>query len=320
MMSAWEWKRIGEADARAVLLLLNAVEDADGSLYRTTRAEVDSYFHDTHVWRAQGAWHKGELIAFGLARAVKGVEEARTVTISGGVHAQWRSQGLGFELLERQVKSARKVAKKARIDKPRAAMYIDGPQRSLADLAADFGFVPESRFVEMRRDLSAFDRPSRMSPYIEIVTMTDQLAKEVRRVHNEILSETGPWTHQTKGAWKARLDDLQRDWCMVAIDRFGDRPRLAGYILCSKFSTGHGDPDEGYVEEIVVLPAWRGRHVAHGLLANAIERFRLAGMNYIGVDVSLEAGEDTENSLVTVFEREGFTRRSETSIVEMELA
>lgn len=317
----WHWTRLAGEDIPAVLRLIEEVEDADASPIRTTRQEVESYFSDSHLWRAQGAWVDNQLVCFGFARTPKENSGDGAITISGGVAKKWRFKGLGTELMHRQVETARDLAESAGIPKARVIMYIESAQDGLAELAEAFGFVRNSSFIQMRRELGGERNLETSSPYMEIVSMTDQLAKEVRRAHNRLLGDDGPWTKITKSAWKARLDELERDWCLVAIDRFGDRPRLAGYLLSSRFSsTIDGvESEEGYVEEIVVLPEWRGKHLATGLIGAAMDRFEEAGMRYIGIDVSVSYPQQEQATLANLFEHFEFERVSETIIVQMDL-
>ncbi|MFY9262887.1 MAG: GNAT family N-acetyltransferase [Arcanobacterium sp.] len=315
----WSWVELTERDIPEILKLISDIEDADHSTIRTTRAEVESYFLDSHSWRAQGACINGKLVAFGLVRTPLIADGEGTVTISGGVAKQWRAKGLGKDLMERQVEVAQSVANSVGLSPARAVLYIEGAQPELADLTHNLGFTPQSKFVTMRRNLDEDIAIDELSAYIDIVEMTAELSEDVRHIHNAILSDNGQWQSQTPQSWQERIKGFTAEWCLVAIDRFGDRPRVAGYVLSSAFSSTGEDDDEGYIEEIVVLPKWRGKSVAPALLRAAIERFDRGGMRYAGLDVNIPYPHHSERSLVDVFAAYGFSQIAETLIVQRPL-
>ncbi|VEI12515.1 GNAT family N-acetyltransferase [Trueperella bialowiezensis] len=316
-VSPWQWQPLTASDAPEILDLISRIEDSDNAPIRTTRGEVESYFHASHEWRAQGAWVDGELVAFGLARMPLSVL-AMPITISGGVAPQWRARGLGKDLLDRQLHAARRLADIAGTDEAAVHMYAESSQSGLLELAQSIGFEHHSQFIQMRRSLDEPLTNSAESTYVQIVKLTEEWMKPARKTHNRVFSQSAPptWTKLNTEAWNARMETMERDWCLVALDTFGDRPRLAGYLLASRFSSDISTDgpldDEGYVEEIVVAPQWRGMNIARTLIYSAIERFRAAGLSYIGLDVNVDA----ENSdLVTLFEHFGFSQISKTYIL-----
>ncbi|MCI7304661.1 MAG: GNAT family N-acetyltransferase [Trueperella sp.] len=317
-MADWTWTTLNADDAPHVYAIIAAIEEADASAIRTTRREVEGYFADSHAWRAQGAWEGQDLVAFGLARTPAGNAGESPITISGGVTPTWRDHGVGHDLLERQLLTARDLASELGLDETLVQMYVDASQGALFEMAIRFGFRSHSRYIQMRRSL---DIPSQVSPtssYIQIVKMGADWIRDSRKAHNRVMAENEGAAMSGK-AWARRLESMDEDLCLVALDLFGDRPRLAGYVLASRFSSGledaqdaDGVQDEGYIEEIVVLPEWRGKHVASNLLATAVERFRAAGLSYIGLDVTADG---TDTDLVTVFEHFDFIRVAETYIM-----
>lgn len=320
---ATNWSALDRRHADAVHALIGAIEEADRSANRTTREEIETYFGTSHAWRAQGAWCGDELVAFGLARTPVRNGGEQPVTISGGVAPRWRAHGLGRELLERQLAAARALADELGLRTALVQMYVDSSQGALFDMAARLGFRSSSQYIQMRRSLaipSAITAPSR---FIRVLTLTSDWVKDTRKAHNRVLADNTAYSKMTGTAWQERLESMEEDWCLVAIDLFGDRPRLAGYLLASRFASNanttrgvDGEPecDEGYVEEIVVLPQWRGKHVSSALLTTAMDRFRAAGLSYIGLDVNIDYTSD-DPELLTVFEHFDFTRVGETYIV-----
>lgn len=317
-MADWTWSALSAEDGPHVYAIIAAIEEADSAANRTTRHEVEGYFADSHAWRAQGVWEGEELVAFGLARTPAKNAGEHPITISGGVAPSWRSHGVGHNLLERQLRTAHDLATELGLDDALVQMYVDASQGALFEMATRFGFRANSRYVQMRRSLDVPATVTEVSSYIQIVKMGTDWVKDSRKAHNRVMAEN-EMSAMSGNAWAKRLEQMDADLCLVAIDLFGDRPRLAGYVLASRFASGldgHGVdntvPDEGYIEEIVVLPEWRGKHVASNLLATAVERFRAAGLSYIGLDVTADGA---DSDLVTVFEHFDFTRVAETYIM-----
>lgn len=316
----WQWKPLNATHAPEILDLILRIESADNASIRTSASEVESYFNDSHVWRAQGAWVAGSLVAFGLARMLANNAGEAPITVSGGVAPEWRDHGLGKDLLERHLITARKVADETGLDSADVQMYVESSQIALVDLAREFGFTPRSQFIQMRRHLDVAVTSDEVSNYIQIVKLSEDWMKDSRKAHNKVLAASTSWSKMNADEWQEHICAMEEDLCFVAVDIFGDRPRLAGYLLASRFSSDVDGPDgtpmldEGYVEEIVVLPEWRGKHVASALIMTAIDRFRADGLTYIGLDVNVDA-EDEGSELVTVFEHFDFQRVSETYIV-----
>ena len=58
------------------------------------------------------------------------------------------------------------------------------------------------------------------------------------------------------------------EWSFVAVDRTGDRPRVAGFLLASRYEQDWAALGwrEGYIDQLGVLSAWRETHVADALI------------------------------------------------------
>ncbi|MEW6935301.1 GNAT family N-acetyltransferase [Trueperella pyogenes] len=324
-MAEWIWTPLNASDAAAVHAIITAVEDADAAANRTTRREVESYFAGSHAWRAQGAWAGNELVAFGLARTPVDNAGDVPITISGGVAPTWRAHGIGRDLLERQLMTARGLADELNLGDVLVQMYVDVSQGALFDMASRFGFRSVSRYVQLRRSLDIAPTATETVPYVEIVKMSSDWFKDARKARNRVIAENATLTVMSGKEWDERMELMEQDLCLVALDLFGDRPRLAGYVLASRFASDSSGEDvsedmgdEGYIEEIVVLPEWRGKHLASSLLTKAMECFRSAGLRYIGLDVNVDH-HASDSDVVTVFEHFNFQRVAETYIMTMTL-
>lgn len=85
------------------------------------------------------------------------------------------------------------------------------------------------------------------------------------------------------------------EWSFIIIDAKSDRTKLAAYLLSHRYEQDWSafGWSEGYTEELVVLPDYRGLHLATSLLNTAADAYQEAGMEYAGLDISVDANEDS---------------------------
>lgn len=314
----WSWRSLTAADVPLVYGLICDIEAADEAPVRTSRNEVYSYFSPSHIWRAQGAWVGEELIAFGLARVPLHNDGTAPITLSGGVSSAWRLLGLGSELMNRQLGAAQKVAEAAELEDPRVILYVESGEDDLRNIAQYLDFAQLTSFVQMRRELSTVKELEQPSQYISVLPFSDAWVEPMRKAHNSVLSDLPTWSKMESETWRSFLNTLEQDWCFVAIDNFGDRPRLAGYLLASRYEENEESTPtlEGYVEEIVVLPEWRGKRISTGMLSTAMNAMIASEMDYIGIDITIPPGVNTEDcDQIIMFEHFGFNRVAETLIL-----
>lgn len=297
--SRWYWTELTAHNFQEVVALIDAVEKADNAPVRTTRQEIASFFRETQHWLAQGAWVDDELIAFGLVR-VKSADELDSITISGGVAQQWRRQGVGAELLDRQLMLAHGLARQCEVTSFSVQMFVESDQQDLVALAAERGFQIESIFSQYRKEAKDLLQVASLPGFIDFQNLhsADSTALEYayRIVHGA--TENSPDT--SANDFQDFLSEFNPSWSVVALDSFGDRPEIAGYALCSQLggvetaettaehseSCSTVDVVEGYIDEIAVLPKWHGRGVELQLLQAVANAVADSGVKYIGLDLT----------------------------------
>ena len=73
--------------------------------------------------------------------------------------------------------------------------------------------------------------------------------------------------------------------------------------FCINWVEGAGTPvEEGWVEAIGVIPAWRGNGVASALMVQALSRFQAAGLRGAGLDVDAE----NPTGALRLYQKHGF--------------
>ncbi|WP_216379030.1 GNAT family N-acetyltransferase [Arcanobacterium phocae] len=315
----WVWSELLPSHLEQLITLISSTETFDNNPIRTSRGEIESYFGASHVWRAQGAWVGTTLVAFGLARLANDGSATNTITLSGAVHSQWRSHGLGAELLQRQISVAQELSEHLGADNAHALLYVEADHDNVAQLARNFGFVRRATFVQVRGKTTAKLPRHKLSNYVSIEELSDEMLEDVRRMHNMVVRESALFDIQTAESWTLVLADVDREWCLVAVDRFGDRPRVVGYLLASVFVSvvdGHEKP-EAYIDEVVVSAQWRNSGVGSALVSTVLERFAQAGYDSVVADVAVT--DPDGSAFIDVFDETGFSEVGRTHVMSLTL-
>ncbi|ALE05553.1 hypothetical protein AL755_08755 [Arthrobacter sp. ERGS1:01] len=285
------FRPLSEADLQGWLELVVRIAEAEkapwhdqrSDLVEVLESEQDPVAENTLIGvdtdgapRAYGFVAKNPASAYGYA--------------FGGVDPTWQRRGIGRAVLAWQEAHVRRRCAADGSETPMVRTYTEegNPARNALLTSADYGIV--RYFSEMLRPLT--DAPEvREAHGIRLVPFTPELAEPVRLAHNEAFTDhwgSAPRSEQ-KWAFLLKHEDLRPDWSAVALD--AATGEVAGYQLSMY------DPErfaregrrEGYTEILGVRRAWRGRGIAQALLADAMARYKAAGMDHASLDV------DTEN-------------------------
>ena len=81
----------------------------------------------------------------------------------------------------------------------------------------------------------------------------------------------------TQEQWMQGRTAFAPEWSFVAVDRTGDRPRVAGFLLASRYEQDWAALGwrEGYIDQMGVLSQWRESRVADAL----IQDFKIRRVN-----------------------------------------
>jgi len=307
------WRALTPADAEDLTTFIAHIEEVDNPPYRTSPEEVADYFDDEgHDYSGIGGFDAdGILHAFAFARLRRADAEIKRVFISGGLEPSLRDQGIGSAVLDWQIARARQILARADgaddpVARGRLLLHVDDDQTSLVRLLTTRGFTEARHYSQMRRDLSrpipevAVEWPLTVEPW------TPALDDAVRRAHNAAFHDLWGAQPLSPQDWQAERAHHVPEWSFVALDRSSDRAQVAGYLMSGRYEQDwHAlGWTEGYTEILGVLPAWRGRHVASGLLAHAMRAYAADGMQYAGLDVDA----DDPSGAIGLFEHLGYER------------
>lgn len=297
------------------------MDRADGTPYVTSYAEVLSYFDPAYLWRATGArTAAGKLIAFGLTRMPSMHGPSADVLISGGVHPAYRGGGYGRKLLALQLQTAEQLAQ-GEVEAARACMHVDSGQEDLMDMLRRHGFEDAYAYVQLRRPLTYEVELVVPPKHISIERLEPALDEEVRKAHNAIFLELAGQSPVSLDQWASERAFLERNWSFVAMDRRGDRPRLAGYVLSGRYEQDWQEfgYSEGYIDEVAVQNEWSEHDLISTLLGTAMNAYQAAGIDYAGMDVTINPAAASPWSELELYEALGFEQTGQTYVLAQDL-
>jgi mycothiol synthase len=253
----------------------------------------------------------GEMAAYGIVHVPRTIRECDRVWLEGVVRPDLRGEGIGRALLvwleERAVEAHRERFPDVPGEFDVSPFEHVAPHVRLAERA---GYRPARWFTTMRRELSGpVPVPAGVPDGLRLLPFDRAYDDAVRRAHNEAFA--GHWGSSERDAevW-AHWFTGQRAFRPASSFLVLDGEDVAGYLL-SYFWAADAEATglrEGYVGQLGVRPAWRGRGLGSALLGRALVAYREEGYDRAGLDV------DTENATgaLGLYERHGFavtTRR-----------
>lgn len=318
---AFEWVPIGPEQAGDILVFTRVLEENDGTLYRTSFDEVLESFDPAYQWRAMAVRGKsGELVAYGLARIPVSHGEDAEVRLSGGVHPRYRNRGLGRALLEVQLSLAREMVR-GKVRSAYAVMHVDNHHQFLVDLLERSSFALSRSYVQMRRALTVPIEPVELPSFVTLDQLTDGLMEDVRNAHNTIYYELAKLPPRSREEWRSQRQFTEKSWSFVALDRRGDRPRVAGYLLSGRYEQDWEALgwSEGYIDEVAIYNEWRDKNIQTALLSSAMKAYQKDGIEFAGLDADVDPRASDPNGAVQSYERFGFEQVGYTHVMRLQL-
>jgi mycothiol synthase len=287
-------------DAKALADLLHLIEQHSGGhggwLAEDTRSMISELVRDPEADTELVFDADQNLIAAAVTTSPPQPNGYQT-ELMGGVHPEWRGQGIGRELFARQMERA--AANHREYDPLRdwelQASAMTADEEALR-LFKRFGLAPARYWFEMVASTAepvAVTLPDRL----RIETYTTEREMTVFHGHMEAFKDHWGAQDWQPDSWLSLT--LRSTTFIPELSRLAfDGDELAGYVLCYRDS----DPDRLYVGHVGTRRPWRRRGVAGGLLADVIAAAKTAGYGsaLLGVDA------DSPTGAVGVYERVGF--------------
>jgi len=205
-------------------------------------------------------------------------------------HPDHRGRGVGTVLQQWVVARAAELAAAPSPDRPRTIDTTTWPGDTEAEvLLTSFGYSPERYFLTMVADLATVDPPAVPDPE-GIVVRAFRLGDEDAVYAAYLESFAEHWGTGRPGSaewWGERRDQASAgfdpDLWLVA-EEAGE---VAGFVVAREQPDASGVV-HGYVGDLGVRPAWRGRRLGEALLTRSLRAFRDRGLPYASLHVDAE--------------------------------
>jgi mycothiol synthase len=233
----------------------------------------------------------------GWLAAVGGVRSTPSgVAVIGMVDPGFRGAGLGARLLDELLSAADTMIadNRAAGDRPAGgsvSVETESLTRAVGELFASRGLRQVFAEDVMRYDLGRDDVPAPVWP--EGTTLADWSDATSTRFHAVYATAFRDrpgfpgWTAEEWMSW-AVDEDFRPGWSVLAtVPTLGD----AGFVTCA----------DGWIVQVGVLPAARGRGLGAALVREALHRMRADGATAVMLDVNVD------NPAGALYRRLGFT-------------
>ena len=220
--------------------------------------------------------------------------------LEGRVHPDHTGRGIASFLLARGEQRARLAATRGAGEVVVLRTSTANEDARARNFYISRGFVPARHFLHMRIDLDAPPPAPEVPEGITIRRFLPGVDDEaIWAAMEEAFADF--WGHQPRDLeeWRlteiGRVEDFDPDLWFLADT--GDA--VAGAALCRLGLPEQ--PDLGYVHDLGVRPAWRGRGLALALLRTAFVTFHARGVRHVGLQVD----DITEQGAARLYRRAG---------------
>ena len=320
--STLHWRALGYADIDAWHAMVHRVAEQDEPDWVEQRADLEQALraskNDARKDTIAGFDAEGVPRAYGRVSMNPG---SSLIHGAGAVDPRWRRQGIGRALFDWQ--SARAEARLRETGRTSGVLrsYVEERNPSHLALLTSSGSSIVRYFTEMTRPL---DQPIPELPFpseLRLVDFTDtahrNIAELVRLAHNDAFQDHWGSEPRDQESWQFTVThpEFRPEWSLALLDT--GRGEVAAYQLgshdpASRELLGHS---EGYTDLLGVRRSWRGKGLAPALLAEAMRRYRSAGMENAGLGVDT----DNPSGALGLYERMGYVPTQRSVVFDLEL-
>jgi mycothiol synthase len=238
--------------------------------------------------------------------------------VEGRIHPAWEGHGLATFLLDHAEERARAAGTVAGADDVvLRTTVVDGDERARSFFSGR-GFVPVRHLLELRLDLHAAPpRPTWPEGVTCRAFVPGQDERPVWEAHQHAFADAPEHLPITFEDWIE--DRIRRDpsfdpslvLLAEATDgAAGGDPAIVGLAVCR--AGADGAPEDGWIRDLGVVPAWRDRGVGMALLRAAFAAFRARGLT----GVALEVDDVSMDGAVALYRRAGMRIVRRTDVLE----
>ena len=303
-----EWESLSAAHHDGLSALFARMEARDNPPYRTSPDEVEEMLSGASQWRglvgiARRGIATGRIVAF--AQVVLRFPGRVECVCVGGVDPDFRRIGLGNAIVDWQEGTARQMLAGVEGDAPaQITCHVEAGQDDLEAQLKVHGFRWARTYYELRASLDDLPPVPDLGSYMSIEAWAPQWEEPALRAANRLNESEWGRPPLTQEQWMQGRTAFAPEWSFVAVDRTGDRPRVAGFLLASRYEQDWAALGwrEGYTDVLGVLSDYRHRQIGPALLVAAMRAYAADGMEYAA------AGVDTDNpsGAVDLYESLGY--------------
>lgn len=249
----------------------------------------------------------GRFIGFGQVRVGQQLRDGLCrISLDGGVHPEYRRQGIGTRLMDMLEKRG---IDKASLMHPGAPSSIDlwgnAAGHGAGIMAESRGYYPARYFQDMTVTTLGFRKGATVHEYdrsMDSVPYSSELAESVRLLDNEAFADHWGSTPKTAEEWddmsSARSFRAARSRILIENGHEEASRKIVSYVLASEWA-----PGELYVARVGTARDSRGRGYAARLLSEVVGSSLADG--FTKVELSVDAQSPT--GAVGLYERLGFS-------------
>ncbi|UJH71114.1 GNAT family N-acetyltransferase [Ornithinimicrobium sp. INDO-MA30-4] len=262
-------------------------------------------------------WAEDELVAYGMVGSRASLDSDHLVRgwAEGGVHPQWRGQGIGRRLFDWQEERVKQLAASGH---PGVGAYVrvDGQQENAHKRAilAHRGYRLARYFNELElliANIPTFDVAVR-GDNVALKTPGESDGEVVRVAHNFAFADHWGTTEMEPGLWQTGLWGARSMRLQHSTVARNDRGQVLGYVIVQQY-----EPREAYIPLVGVVAEARGRGLAQAMLLRTLRSLRACDdfdKAQLGVDA------DSLTGATALYERLGFVPVRQTAMMRLDLS
>lgn len=234
---ALTWRPLETKDAQAWAELSEAIAAADRHKWTVSPDSAIRRLSDPSIDRELDTWSVWDgdtIVAYATSAAADELryDGKAQAYLTGGVHPDWRGQGIGTELLGKVMQRAAAVLDESFPNDEKVLLVESGDEADPAiKLLTDNGFAAQRYFHDMERPAPApGEMPDRSqpAPTVRVIPASEADSEQIRLAHNDAFRThwgSGPASPQH---WESDMEPIDMEMSRVAVDENG---RVLAYAL-----------------------------------------------------------------------------------------
>lgn len=315
------WEVLTGEHLHSLATLVQRMEAQDNPPYRTSVDEVAQMLDNTGHWYGVAGFAtrgiaRGRMVAYAHVTFRQSIQPE--CVCQGGVDPSFRRLGLGGALVDWQETTARRVLTEiCPNEDSQIVAHVESGQDDFEQALKARGFQWRHTFYEMRANLKRIPDTPMLGHYLTIEQWGPQWEEPARQAANMLSEREWGLRPLTQEQWLQGRTSFVPEWSFLAVDTTGDRPKIAGFLLASRYEqdwTALGWK-EGYIDQMGVLEEWKYTHVVDALIIASMNAQARDGMERIGAGL----GSAHHSGALAVYDYLGFTPVGQSRLYAIDL-